>query len=136
MAKMKVRAMSAPLRVLILENESHLSAHLGYVVEDTVAATVVITTSVAVTNKVLHAPFHFAFLATDVTDGKTYDIARQLEAQQVPYAFVSDGLEADLPSDLRGGLFIRKPFGDAQIEMVVLAADALRQVRRPASALH
>ncbi len=101
--------------------------HLAGIVEETLPASVVVTSSVAATKKVLHNPFHFAILDIDVTDGKTYEIARQVGAWNMPCVFVSAAIKKDLPSDLANVPFIRKPFRDTQIQTAVRAADAHRR---------
>src|ERR1700730_8499849 len=53
-----------------------------------VQATVVIEASVAGTKKVLHEDIDFAFLDIDVTNGKTFEIAKILETKHVPFVFV------------------------------------------------
>jgi DNA-binding response OmpR family regulator len=71
--------------------------------------------------------FDFALLDIDVTNGKTFEIARALTSKNVPFAFVTGSLKEHLPVDLGDATFIGKPFRDDQIVAVVLAADARRR---------
>ena len=52
----------------------------------------------------------------DVTNGKTFEIAKILESKHVPFVFVSGAPQDQLPIELRSVPFIPKPFLAAQIE--------------------
>jgi len=73
------------------------------------------------TKKVLHEALDFAFLDVDVTNGKTFEIAKILERKRVPFVFISGSPQEQLPADLRSVPFIPKPFHPAQIERVLQA---------------
>src|SRR5580698_6568314 len=115
--------MSDNLRVLIVEDEALISMILGVLVEDTLPADVVIKSSVNEARKVMGQPFDLALLDIDVINGKTYEIARALGRNNVPYVFVTGSLKEQLPADLQAALFIGKPFRDDQIIATILAAD-------------
>jgi DNA-binding response OmpR family regulator len=119
--------MSNPLRVLIVEDEPLISMALGDIVEDTLPANIVIKSCVREARGVIDEPFDFALLDIDVTNGKTYEIARALRRKNVPYVFVTGSLKEHLPADLVDALFIGKPFRDDQIVAAVLAADERRK---------
>jgi CheY-like chemotaxis protein len=121
--------MSDNLRVLIVEDEALISMVLGDLVEDTLPADVVIKSSVNEARKVMGQPFDLALLDIDVINGKTYEIARALVRNNVPYVFVTGSRKDQLPADLQDALFIRKPFRDDQIIATVLAADMRRSVQ-------
>jgi DNA-binding NarL/FixJ family response regulator len=120
--------MSNPLRVLIVEDEPLISMTLGDIVEDTLPADVVIKSCVREARGVIDERFDFALLDIDVTNGKTYEIARALDRKNGPYVFVTGSLKENLPADLVDALFIGKPFRDDQIIAAVLAADARRKL--------
>jgi DNA-binding response OmpR family regulator len=120
--------MSNPLRVLIVEDEPLISMTLGDIVEDTLPADVVIKSCVREARGVIDEPFDFALLDIDVTNGKTFEIARALGRKNVPYVFVTGSLKEHLPADLVDALFIGKPFRDDQIIAAVLAADQRRKL--------
>jgi DNA-binding NarL/FixJ family response regulator len=119
--------MSDHLRVLIVEDEPLISMALGDIVEDTLPADVVIKSCVREAREVMDQPFDFALLDIDVTNGKTYEIARALGRRNIPYVFVTGSLKEHLPADLMDALFIGKPFMDDQIVAAVRAADARRK---------
>jgi DNA-binding response OmpR family regulator len=119
--------MSDHLRVLIVEDEPLISMTLGDIVEDTLPADVVIKSCVREARKVIDEPFDLALLDIDVTNGKTYEIARALGRNNVPYVFVTGSLKEHLPADLADALFIGKPFKDDEIVAAVRAADARRK---------
>src|ERR1700722_20391223 len=120
--------MSNPLRVLIVEDEPLISMTLGDIVEDTLPAEVVIKSCVREARSVINEPFDFALLDIDVTNGKTYEIARALGRKNVPYVFVTGSLQEHLPADLVDAVLIGKPYRDDQIIAAVLAADERRKL--------
>jgi CheY-like chemotaxis protein len=120
--------MSDNLRVLIVEDEPLISMTLGDLIEDTLPADVVIKSCVNEARKVMGEPFDLALLDIDVTNGKTYEIARALGRKNVPYVFITGSLKEHLPADLGNVPFISKPFRDDQIIATVLAADIRRKV--------
>lgn len=77
------------LRVLIVEGDILIALHLEGIINDISTADVVITASVTDMRKALSSSFDVAFLDVDVTNGKTFEIARSLPEKQVPFAFVS-----------------------------------------------
>jgi len=119
--------MSDHLRVLIVEDEPLISMTLGDIVEETLPADVVIKSCVREARDVIDEPFDLALLDIDVTNGKTYEIARALGRNNVPYVFVTGSLKEHLPADLADALFIGKPFKDDEIVAAVRAADARRK---------
>src|ERR1700730_17180470 len=109
------------LHILIVEDEMMVALDLETMITDLVQATVVIEASVAGTKKVLNEDIDFAFLDIDVTNGKTFEIAKILDRKQVPFVFVSGACQADLPFELHSAPFIPKPFCAAQIEQALQA---------------
>jgi DNA-binding LytR/AlgR family response regulator len=114
--------MTHPVRILILEDEPFLSSEIEEIVAETLPAVVVVKTSVRETQKIIDLPFDFAFLDVDVTNGKTYEVAKQLEGKSVPYAFVSGSEKSHLPEELQNTPFIAKPFRPIEIKTAVLEA--------------
>jgi CheY-like chemotaxis protein len=113
-------------RVLIVEDEPLVSMLIGDIVHDTVPSVVIVKTSVKEAKAALCEPFHFALLDVDVTNGKTYGLARSLEEMQIAFVFVSGSVREHLPVELRKVPFISKPFSDLQIRDIVLRADSRR----------
>jgi len=75
------------LHILIVEDETLIALVLEGMIVDIVPATVVIETSVASTMKILNEAVDFAFLDIDVTNGKTFEIAKCLDGKHVPFVF-------------------------------------------------
>jgi response regulator RpfG family c-di-GMP phosphodiesterase len=119
--------MASPLRVLIVEDEPMISMYLEEIVEETVPAVVTIKSSVKATRQVIDEPFHLALLDVDVTDGKTYEIAKTLDDRRIPFVFISGALNHHFPDELLDAPFIKKPFTEFQIKAAVLAADRRRE---------
>jgi CheY-like chemotaxis protein len=110
-----------PLRILVVEDEPLVAINLKEMVEEFVAATVMVEPTVAATKKALRKAVDFAFLDVQVTNGKTFEIAHMLEQKSVPFVFVSGSPQDQLPSDLRAVPFISKPLFPAQVERVLQA---------------
>lgn len=98
------------LRVLIVEDDVLTAMYLEDVINDISAADVVIRTSVADTRDELSASFDVAFLDIDVTNGKTFDVARSLQEKQIPFVFVSGSSREEIPEALHFAAFIAKPY--------------------------
>jgi CheY-like chemotaxis protein len=110
------------LRVLIVEDEPLVSMTIEEIVENAVPSVVVVKSSVQEAKAVIEEVFHFALLDVDVTNGKTYEIARLLAVKRVPYVFVSGSVKSHLPAEFQDVPFIAKPFLNSQIRDAVLAA--------------
>jgi CheY-like chemotaxis protein len=123
-------ATMAQLRVLVVEDERVISLLIEDIVQDTISAVVIVKSSAQEAKAVLDDPIHFALLDVDVTNGKTYDVARLLVRKQIPFVFVSGSLREELPPELQGVPFIAKPFADAEIRDAVMSVDDLRFVMR------
>ena len=117
----------AMLHILVVEDDLLVATLLEDLIIETVQAVVVITASLAGTEKVLHDAFDLVFLDVEVTDGETYEIAKQLKARRVPYVFVSGTSVDRLPPELKASPFIAKPYRREQIERALFARD----LRRP-----
>jgi len=109
------------LRVLIVEDEPLLAMDLESIVTDTVSAAVIVKSSVAGAKEVLDTPVDVAILDVDVTNGKTFDLARILDLEHIPYAFVSGSGADQLPLELQKAPFFRKPVGRPEIERLLKA---------------
>ena len=105
-------------RVLIVEDEPLVALDLELTVREIISAEIVVVASVSGARQAMAAPLDFAFLNIEVTDGKTFEIALELQRNRVPFVFVSGSREA-LPHDLRSAPFIPKPFDRRQIERIL-----------------
>ena len=97
-------------RVLIVEDEPMVAMDLESTVKDIIAAEIVVAPSVSRAREAMAEPLDFAFLDIEVTDGQTFEIALELQRNEVPFVFVSGATPEALPPDLRGAPFIPKPF--------------------------
>lgn len=103
------------LRVLIVEDDALTAMYLEGVINDVSTAHIVITTSVSDTRDALNSSFDLAFLDVDVTNGKTFELARSLLKKEVPFVFVSGSLRTEVPEELQFAPFIGKPFQRSDI---------------------
>lgn len=108
------------LRVLVVEDELLTAMDLEGVINEISPAVVIIKTSIASTKKVLDELFDLAFLDIEVTDGKTFEVAQILEEKNTPVVFVSGTSLEDVPNELRGVPFVRKPFRRVEIQQVLV----------------
>ena len=108
--------MSTP-RVLIVEDEPMVAMDLESIVLGVIAADVVVVASVSGARQAMAAPLDFALLDIEVTDGRTFEIARELQRNGAAFVFISGAQREALPPDLRGAPFISKPFDRRQIEL-------------------
>lgn len=103
------------MRVLILEDDPLIAMDLQMIVEGCGHEVVGPCETIACAVRHLGTEFDLAFLDVDLPDGKSFDLARKLEAKRVPFIFVSASTRQDLPDGLRNACFIAKPYGHAAI---------------------
>lgn len=94
--------------VLVVEDDALVAIAMAsfleaYDVETCFAA------SLATAEMALGEPVDFAFLDVNVVDGNTYQLARRLSRENVPFVFVSGSDPARVPADLRSAQFLAKP---------------------------
>ncbi len=65
-------------------------------------------------------------LDIDVTNGKTYEVARLLVGKHIPFVSYPVRLRKELPPELQDIPFIAKPFVDEEIRDVVLLVEESR----------
>ena len=111
-------------RILIVEDDPFIAMDIEAAVLDDFGD----RTDVIVVDNVREAQSHAdnklncALLDVDVVGGKTFAIATQLRRRGTPVAFVSGSLPSDLPLELQGVTFVRKPFQARDILSFVKAA--------------
>lgn len=111
--------------VLIVEDEGLLALDVKEAVERETGARVHIAASVKRAQEVLGREPDVAFVLLDVEvlDGTTFGFARDLCRRQTPFAFASASDRRRVPEDLRGHVFIPKPY-DCRLSKVI---EAVRQ---------
>ena len=103
------------MRILILEDDPFIGFDLQAIVEGQGHEVVGVFSSLAEAREHLVDGFDFALLDIDVSDGKSFEIAKALLDRRVPFAFVSASGTSDVPNHLRGACFVPKPFEEATI---------------------
>jgi DNA-binding response OmpR family regulator len=112
----KIISIGVPaVRILIVEDEPLIALDLQAIVEGEGHEVVAMHNSVAGARGSLSCPPDFALLDIDVKDGKSFDLASELEARRIPFAFVSGSRQAEVPDHLRAARFIPKPYRDQAI---------------------
>jgi DNA-binding NarL/FixJ family response regulator len=102
-------------RVLIVEDDPLVSAHLEAIISQTIEADVVVGASIVEAFAALAWPIDFAFLDVDVLDGTTYGFASKLSSVGVPFAFVSASNRDGVPDALKNAPFVSKPYTKGDI---------------------
>jgi DNA-binding response OmpR family regulator len=69
-----------------------------------------------------------ALLDVNLRDGDSYALAAELEAQGVPYAFLSSSDPADVPRTLRPFAFLSKPASIASLVSVAVSLIGARSI--------
>lgn len=105
--------MSTP-RVLIVEDDVFVALDLEAIVLGESGGEVVTVASVAAAQRAADS-VDLAILDIDVTDGKTYELARALRRRHTPFIFVSGSRREELPDELTSTPFIAKPYDPAVI---------------------
>ena len=103
------------VRVLILEDDPLIALDLQAIVEGDGHEVVAVCDSLAEGRMKLSDGFDFALLDIDLCDGKSFELASALSERRIPFAFVSASRRSDVPSHLRGAVFIAKPYAEAAI---------------------
>lgn len=105
--------MSTP-RILIVEDDAFVALDLETIVSQESGAEVVTVASLSAAERAVD-DIDMAILDIDVVDGKTYDLARQLQRRRTPFIFVSASRRDEVPGELRAAPFIAKPYDPAAI---------------------
>jgi DNA-binding response OmpR family regulator len=107
--------MEIGVRILILEDNPFIAFDLQALLEREGHQVVGLFESLAQAYAHLDDGFDYALLDIDVVGGKSFGLAIQLAARQIPFAFVSASRPSDLPQSLRQAAFIPKPFEERTI---------------------
>jgi DNA-binding response OmpR family regulator len=111
-------------RILIVEDDPFIAMDIEAAVIDDLGdqTEVVLADSLCTAQPLADGLVDVALLDVDVIGGKTFEIALALHRRGTPFAFVSGSLPADLPLELLGAAFVRKPFHSRDILSFVKSA--------------
>jgi len=111
-------------RILIVEDDPFIAMDIEAAVIDHLGdqTEILLADSVRTASSLADDQVHVALLDVDVIGGKTFEIALSLHRRGTPFAFVSGSLPADLPHELHGAAFVRKPFHARDILSFVKSA--------------
>jgi CheY-like chemotaxis protein len=96
-------------KILIVEDDVFIAGAMAEIVEETLGAIPILASSCGEALAKIDSCTVFALLDVDVTDGPTYDVARQLKHMGIPFVFISGNPPAKLPEDLRDCPYLSKP---------------------------
>jgi DNA-binding response OmpR family regulator len=104
-------------RILIVEDDPFIAMDIEAAVLDDLGheTEVIVVDSLREAQSLAEDDVDCALLDVDVVGGKTFDVALKLRARGTPFAFVSGSLPSDLPQELAGTVFVRKPFHSRDI---------------------
>jgi len=116
-------------RILIVEDDPFIAMDIeAAVLEDMGPRTeVIVVDSLREAQALADDAVDCALLDVDVVGGKTFEVALKLRERGTPFAFVSGSLPSDLPAELTGATFVRKPFHSRDILGFVSTAIASRR---------
>jgi DNA-binding response OmpR family regulator len=99
-------------RILIVEDDPFIAMDIEAAVIDDLGdqTEILLADSLRMASTLADDQVHVALLDVDVIGGKTFEIALALHRRGTPFAFVSGSLPTDLPHELLGAAFVRKPF--------------------------
>jgi len=111
-------------RILIVEDDPFIAMDIEAAVIDHLGdqTEILLADSLRTASSLADDQVHMALLDVDVIGGKTFEIALSLHRRGTPFAFVSGSLPADLPHELHGAAFVRKPFHARDILSFVKSA--------------
>lgn len=111
-------------RILIVEDDPFIAMDIEAAMLDHLGdrTEIVVTDNLREAEGLAADRVHCVLLDVDVIGGKTFDLARELRERGTPFAFVSGSLPTDLPAELSGAAFVRKPFRPRDIVGFVRSA--------------
>lgn len=114
----------ADIRVLIVEDDPFIAMDIESAVAEQLGDGVelIVVESVAAARKAAVDRLACALLDIDVIDGKTFEVATELQQTGTPFAFVSGSAPHEVPTPLRSAHFLRKPFSTREVAAFVVAA--------------
>jgi DNA-binding NtrC family response regulator len=105
--------------VLIVEDNPIIAQAMARLVEDDLGCSTETAGSVAGAMALLDADVGFGILDVEVSDGVSYPLAEELAHRHIPFIFVSGSDPRQVPADLAGAPFFRKPmFPDHFLQVV------------------
>lgn len=115
----------AACRVLIVEDDPRVSAHLESIVEQLMDADIIVGASIAEANAALALDIDYALLDVDVLDGTTYAFAETLASAGILFAFLSASNREQVPEGLKDAPFVAKPYTEGDIRELLRQAGKL-----------
>lgn len=111
-----------PQRVIIVEDEYLVALDVEVVLQSMGIETIVIVTTLAQARQAVEQDgADCVLLDVSLSDGKSYDFARQLREMAIPFGFVSGyGDTTGFPDDLLHAPLLGKPFGEDEVRDFVL----------------
>ncbi len=109
--------------VLLAEDDALIAMGVSQAIHDGTGLDVLVVPTVAAAIKeVQKGRIVCAFLDVNLRKETTFDLARQLAADGIPFAFMSGAMRDGIPDDLRSARFLTKPFRMREIIEIVRSA--------------
>ncbi|EGL65819.1 two component response regulator [Agrobacterium sp. ATCC 31749] len=123
-----------PQRVIVVEDEYLVALDVEAVLQSMGVESIIIATTLAQARQVVEQDgADCVLLDVSLSDGKSYDFARQLRMAGIPFGFVSGyGDTTGFPDDLLHSPLLGKPFGETEImdfvlKLVGMPRDAVKE---------
>jgi len=95
--------------VLIVEDDPLIGCTTAMVIEDGLHCGVLLARSIVEAQALIDDRVGLGLLDVEVADGRTYQLALQMQRLGIPVVFVSASNPADVPIELAATPFFRKP---------------------------
>ena len=102
-------------KILIVEDDPFIAAHLTMLVEDELGYVPLSTPTVEQAWELIAAGIDGALLDVEVGDGNTYPLAQFMLRNDIPVIFVSASDPDKVPRDIRDTPFLPKPVHEGRI---------------------
>lgn len=123
-----------PQRVIIVEDEYLVALDVEAVLQSMGIETIIIATTLAQARQAVEQDgVDCVLLDVSLSDGMSYDFARQLREAGIPFGFVSGyGDTTGFPDDLLHAPLLGKPFGEDEVidfvlNLVGASSDAVKE---------
>ena len=110
------------MKILIVEDDAEVSAALQNLIFERSHGVVITVQTRSDAYQQMQHPIDLAILDVDVTDGRSHQMATELQKRAIPFIFVSSSSQNDLPKGLEHVQFIPKPFDEDELRQVVIRA--------------
>lgn len=119
--------------VLVVDDDYLIASDLAEMIAEGTGAEVIVSATVSDAEAHVSAGIDFALLDINLRSQTTFDLARRLAKENVPFAFASGSTRTIIPHDLKAAPFLAKPCRSkvviAAVSGALIKAEAWRRAR-------